>query len=308
VHTTEPSSDPSAPGAALPRPAPTPAARTLLESRWSDVDGVRVHTVAGGEGPPVVLVHGYGVSGTYMLPLARTLARSFSVFVPDLPGQGKSGDPRGPWGMREMAQALGAWLDGMGISAPVVVANSMGCQIVTELAVRRPDAVGPMVLVGPTVDPARRAARHQLFGMLRELVREPSSLVGVAARNTVAVDGRLLLRTARAVLSDQIEARLPLIAQPTVVVYGDQDGFVSREWAEGAASLLPRGRVVAVPGEPHAVHYTRPALVAEIVGELFVEKGEHARGELAGRLEHRDVPAREAYDLGPRQEPLPVFR
>lgn len=289
-------------------PAATRAKAAALASRWSQVDGVRVHAVAGGEGPPVVLVHGYGVSGTYMLPLAEALAASFSVFVPDLPGQGRSGEPVGPWGVSEIADALGAWLDEVGVAAPVVVANSMGCQIATELAVRRPDAVGPMVLIGPTVDPARRAARHQLFAMLRDLVHEPSSLVGVAARNTAAVDGRLLLRTARAVLADRIEERLPLVAQPAVVVRGDEDGFVTREWAERAASLLPRGRLVTVRGEPHAVHYTRPRLVADIVTELAVEEAEHRRGELAGRLEHRDVPAREAFDARGGQEPLPVLR
>src|SRR5262249_32222568 len=215
----------------------------------------------GGGGPPVLLVHGYGVSGEYMLPLARALAPSFTAFVPDLPGQGKSGEPVGTWGMREMARSLGAWLDAAGLTEPIVVANSMGCQIVTELAVQRPDALGPMVLVGPTVDPARRHARHQLFGMLRDTVHEPLPLVGLAARNAAADDFRSLLRAARATLSDRIEERLPLIERSTVVVYGEQDGFVSREWAEQAAALLPSGRLVMVPGEPHAVNFTRPRLV-----------------------------------------------
>ena len=57
-------------------------------------NGLRVH---GGENLPAagpfVLVHGVGVSGRYMLPVARVLARDHSVYVPDLPGYGKSGRP-----------------------------------------------------------------------------------------------------------------------------------------------------------------------------------------------------------------------
>ena len=100
-----------------------------------------------------MLVHGLGVSGTYMLPLAQSLASSFTVFVPDLPGCGRSQRPPEPFGISEFGAALGGWLDAAGLERPALVANSMGCQVVTELAARRPERVGPLVLVGPTVDP-----------------------------------------------------------------------------------------------------------------------------------------------------------
>jgi 2-hydroxy-6-oxonona-2,4-dienedioate hydrolase len=289
---------------ALPPTAPSP-----LRSVWADVQGVRMHALAGGEGAAVVLVHGFGVSGTYMIPLARALLPSASVLVPDLPGQGESSSPQGRWGIPEMADALGAWLASMGVSEPLLVANSMGCQVVTELAVRRPDLAGPMVLVGPTVDPARRAAPRQLTAALRDSAREPWSLFATTARERARrVDLRVLLATARATLADRIEDRLPLIERPTVVVYGEDDGFVGREWAERATSLLPRGRLVVVPSEPHAVHYTRPDLVAGVVRDLLVEEREHRVAERLGRLEHRDVPARKPHDLSPRNEPAPVLR
>jgi pimeloyl-ACP methyl ester carboxylesterase len=219
-----------------------------------------------------VLVHGYGVSGTYMLPLARALAGSrCSAFVPDLPGQGRSGPLRRRESIGDIADALGAWVDASGLIRPAFVANSLGCQIVTQLATSRPERVGPMVLVGPTVDPARRNARRQLFAALRDSAGEPLSLITLAARENAAAGIRALLSTARFALVDRIEDRLHLIEQPTVVVYGEKDGFVSREWVERVATLLPRGRLVLVPGESHAVHYTRPELIAEIVGELLLE-------------------------------------
>ena len=257
-----------------------------MRTTWTNVGGVRIHAVSGGDGPPVVLVHGYGVSGAYMLPLARLLAHSVSASVPDLPGQGRSDRLRGGGGIPELADLLGEWLDAVHLIRPAVVANSMGCQIVTELAVRRPEHVGPMVLVGPTVDPSRRRKRHQLFGALRDSAREPFSLLALAARDKAAVPIGALLGTARSALSDRIEERLPHVEQPTVVVLGEADGFVGREWAERATALLPRGRLVVIPGEPHAVHYTRPHLVAEIVLDLLLE--ERADG---GRERHAGPPA-----------------
>jgi pimeloyl-ACP methyl ester carboxylesterase len=279
-----------------------------LTSRWLDVSGLRIHARVGGEGTPVVLVHGYGVSGTYMLPLAESLAPSFSVFAPDLPGYGRSQRPRSPLGIVDLAASLTGWLDAAGLQCPAFVANSMGCQIVTELAVRRPARVGPMVLIGPTVDPQRRAARHQLLGGLRDAAREPRSLLALAARDDALVGVGALVATFRSALSDRIEQRLPLITQPTVVVRGEDDAFVGQSWAERAAALLPRGRLVVVRSEPHAVHYTRPDLIAGIVYELLVEEGEYAGSKLPRRLPHRHVPAAEADELGGGQHVLPLRR
>src|SRR6266550_1434312 len=233
------------------KPAPREWAPRRIESCWLEVSGLEIHAHVGGKGTPVVLVHGYGVSGCYMLPLAQSLVPSFSVFAPDLPGYGRSQRPRMSHGIGDLAAALAGWLDAAGLQCPAFVANSMGCQIVTELAVRLPGRVGPLVLVGPTVDPQRRGARHQLLGGLRDAAREPRSLLGLAARDDVVVGVGALLATARSALADRIEERLPLILQPAVVVRGENDGFVGERWAESAAALLPRGRLVVVPGEPH---------------------------------------------------------
>jgi pimeloyl-ACP methyl ester carboxylesterase len=262
-----------------------------MRTLWSKVDGSRMHAVVFGGGPPVVLVHGYGVSGSYMHPLARTLAPSFSAFVPDLPGQGRSDRLEGATTIAVLADALGGWIDVNELIRPTVVANSMGCQIVTDLAVRRPEGLGPMVLIGPTVDPARRSAPHQLLDALRDSSREPFGLLVRAARDDAGVGIRALLSTGRAVLADRIEDRLPLIEQRTIVVHGEHDGFAGADWAERVVTLLPRGRLVLIDGEPHALHYTRPDLIAGLVRELVHEEREHVGGELPRCLEHRDVPA-----------------
>ena len=278
-----------------------------MTSAWLEVLGLGVHARVGGDGTPVVLVHGYGVSGSYMVPLAHSLVPSFSVFVPDLPGFGRSQQPPSPLGIADLATALAACLDAAGVWCPAFVANSMGCQIVTELAVRRPERVGPIVLVGPTVDPQRRGARHQILSGLRAAAREPPSLLARAACDDAAFGVGALLATARAALADRIEERLPLIAQPTVVVRGDGDAFVGQTWAEQATALLPRSRLVVVAGEPHAVHYTRPDLVARIVQEL-VEEGEQAGSKVSRRLPHRHMSAAEADEPGAGQDLVPLRR
>jgi 2-hydroxy-6-oxonona-2,4-dienedioate hydrolase len=273
----------------------------------TEVAGTRMHAVVLGEGPPVVLVHGFGISGAYMLPLARALAPSFRAFVPDLPGQGESGELRGRPTLARLARALGRWVEANGLIRPAFVANSMGCQVVTELAVSVPERVGPLTLIGPTVDPAQRRARRQLRRALGESVREPLPLLSLAARDGLTMGIGALLATARSVLADRIEDRLPMIDQPTLVVCGERDQFVSREWRERVTALLPRGRLAVVPREPHAVHFTRPRLVSRLVRELLVEEAEETGGQLVRSLPHRNVAAWEEDELGAGQDPLPFL-
>jgi 2-hydroxy-6-oxonona-2,4-dienedioate hydrolase len=203
-----------------------------IESRSFDVSGLNVHARVVGQGAPVVLLHGYGVSGTYMLPLAQALASSFAVFAPDLPGYGRSQRPSAPLGISDLAIALMGWLDAAGLECPAFVANSMGCQVVTELAVRRTDRVGPLVLIGPTVDPQRRASRHQLLAGLRDARREPLSMVALAARDDAVFGTRALLTTLRSALADRIEERLPRIAQPAVGGGGGHAAIVGQSWGD----------------------------------------------------------------------------
>jgi len=196
------------------------------------------------------------------------------VYVPDLPGHGRSERPSEVLGIGDFAEVLSAWLEVIGLERPLFVASSMGCQIVTELAVQRPDRAGSIVLIGPTVDPSKRAARRQIAGVLRDSAHEPVQLVALAAGETARRSVRDLLGAARAVLADRIEERLPAIDQPTVVVHAERDGLVSREWAETVTALLPHGRLVVVPSEAHAIPFTHPHLVAEIVRELIAQECE----------------------------------
>lgn len=71
---------------------------TDFKPSWARVNGLpvfaRIAASASADTPDVVLVHGLGLSGTYLLPMAQELARDYRVWVPDLPGFGRSGKPR----------------------------------------------------------------------------------------------------------------------------------------------------------------------------------------------------------------------
>ena len=81
----------------------------------------------GGSGPPLVHIHGFGISGAYLMPTARLLAGRWVNVVPDLPGYGLSERRDHVLDIPALAGALLAVLDALDIEQAVLVGNSMGC-------------------------------------------------------------------------------------------------------------------------------------------------------------------------------------
>lgn len=242
-----------------------------LECHRVLVDGAEVfcqvlRSEAPSHRPPVVLVHGYGMSSRYMMPLALELARDFAVYAPDLPGFGRSSKPRKVLDMVELADALAAWMACIGLRRAVMVGNSMGCQVIVELAVRHSDRVDCLVLQGLTPDPAARTVRQQVWRQLVNSRHEGSrAITRIALRDYTAAGPRRLFLTLRHILRHRVEDQLPLITMPTLVVRGTRDAVVPHEWARKAASLLPRGRLVEVASGAHVMHFHAPDRLARVL-------------------------------------------
>jgi len=239
------------------------------EKTLTVVDGRRMHArVSGAEaagGPPVVLVHGLVVSGRYMVPLLDELARSYAVYAPDLPGFGRSEGPDRAPDVAGLADALAAWMRAAGLGGAALVGNSMGCQVIVELALRHPGLVEKMVLQGPTMDPGARSAPRQIWRLLVDMTREPPSLIPIEGLDLLRAGVVRSWRTFRHALRDPIEQKLPGVRVPALVVHASRDRISPHSWAEEVARLLPDGRLVVLPGSAHAANYSAPAEFAHAI-------------------------------------------
>ncbi|HEY0419223.1 MAG TPA: alpha/beta hydrolase [Acetobacteraceae bacterium] len=234
-----------------------------LESRWHHVGGLRLHALASidpvrADRTSVVLVHGLGVSSPYMHPIARHLAADVQVYAPDLPGFGRSDKPQRVLSIPELADTLAAWMEAAGLRRASLVGNSLGCEILVELALRHPGRVERLVLQGPTPEPGARTARQQLarHALTGSFERTPLGWVSLWDYTRCGV--RRMVGTFRDMLSDHLEEKLPRVGAPTLVIRGTRDRIVSQAWAERAARLLPRGRLAVIPGAAHAINFSYP--------------------------------------------------
>ncbi len=232
-----------------------------LTRLWRDTAAGRMHARVGGnetDERKVVLVHGMVISSRYMVPTARELAPLCSVYAIDLPGYGDSVKPRAMLGLPELADALAAWMDAMRFSSAHFVANSFGCQVLAEFALRHVHRVDRLVFQGPTVDPNARSVRQQLARLLKNSSSEAPGLGWITVVDYVKAGARRIRATIRMAIEDRIEDKLPGINAPTLVVRGGKDPLVPQEWAEEVVRRLPRGELRVLPGLGHTINYTAP--------------------------------------------------
>ncbi len=215
--------------------------------------------------PPLVMVHGVVVSGSYFQPIASELDDEFAIYVPDLPGTGRSTLRRGLLTLEQLAEGLAWWLDEHAVSGAVLVANSMGCQVLTHLAVKRPDLVRALVLVSPTMDPAVRWSVQVMIRGLLDIPRESARLWPVWLRDVMLsspISGLRMLR--RSIRDPQIE-RVLRVQAPVLVVGGERDPIAPPAWIHELADAFPNGRAMVMPGIPHAINFTNARELARVI-------------------------------------------
>ena len=247
--------------------------RGSLREHWTQIRGFRMFARVGKRNGrrkthPVVLVHGLGVSSRYMTPLASNLARCFPVYVPDLPGFGRSEKPRRSLELRTLAEILRAWLEEVGIRSPIVVGNSMGCQIMVELACLDPRSAAAAVLLGPTMDATAPHWASHILRLFEDQFREPPSLVPLQAFDYLTNGPLRTVATFRKALRHDMLGRIHHLTMPTLVLRGERDEIVSREWALQLVQRLPNGSLLEIPEAGHALNYNSPERVGEHVRRL----------------------------------------
>src|SRR5436190_22270890 len=113
-----------------------------MRSWWLQIGGHRTHAVVSTEpcssDLPVICVPGLGMSGRYFLPTAESLIGRWPLYVPDSPGWGRSEGPPRALDVPELADALARWMAAAGIARAALIGNSLGAQVIVDLAVRYP--------------------------------------------------------------------------------------------------------------------------------------------------------------------------
>ena len=172
-----------------------------VTERRLDLAGVSTAVLEGGDGPPVVLLHGQGGWSGMWLPVIADLVTTHRVVAPDLPGLGASEVPDGPPDAAGVLAWLGDLIERTCPEPPALVGASLGASIAARFAIAHPDRLSRLVLASAGSLARFRPAPGVVLAMIRFVAR-PSERTHRGFLRQVAVDPARV----RALMGDRWEA------------------------------------------------------------------------------------------------------
>ncbi len=245
-----------------------------------DAGGRKVYyELHGPEGaPPLVLVMGLAGSCRGWHPLqVPELSPHHRLALFDNRGVGESEDPGGPFTTADLADDVDALLGALGIERAHVLGVFLGGMTAQELALRHPERVDRLILVGTYARPdAKRRlliekwremaregtsaevfTRERLLWTLQEETLEQSDLIEAMSRSfpggAPPLDADVLMRQCDACLAHDTYDRLREIEHPTLVLTGRQDQLTPGKFARELADEMPNAHMVTLPWGAHLV-------------------------------------------------------
>jgi pimeloyl-ACP methyl ester carboxylesterase len=270
------------------------AFRHLREHVGGDV----VAGAEAGSGRPLLLLHGLGGTWGYWTRTMELLAGSFRCIALDVPGFGESATPPGGFTLDSASDNLVGALEAVGGAPAVVCGHSLGGPLAARLAIRHPQAVSRLVLVGPSgLSPAPAWQRRVLRAVpaYNLLQRAPfawerwllpiaplrHAAIALLVHNPSAVDpaliGRILdgARHAReltpalnASFATGLDDDAPLVPAPISAIWGECDRMALPSDSEILRRVVPSADVRFLPACGHLPMVERPEAFSELLRRL----------------------------------------
>jgi len=263
-----------------------------MRTRIALSTGVELDVLQSGDptGVPLVLLHGLSDSALSMRPMMEHLPPCVRVIAITQRGHGDSSKPAGPYTADAFVADAVAAMDKLGVRRAVVFGHSMGSIVAQRLAMKHPERVAGLILEGafpglkgnPAVDAFYDEAIKDLCdpiepGFARAFQESTIARpVAPAFLELVTAEScKLPARAWKAIFQDlmgqDLGSELAGIRAPTLLMWGDRDGFVTRADQERLLAGIHGSALTVFEGTGHDPHWEEPERAAELVA-VFIQR------------------------------------
>ena len=251
------------------------------------VNGVELNYSQGGQGRPMIIMHGWGSEHAAMSIFERVGHEQHEVFNLDLPGFGKSQEPPTPWGIEEYTQMLEEFVRQNGLENPIIVGHSFGGRIAILYASRNP--VDRLVLVDAAGLKSRRSLSyyykvyslklaksflHKIPFVSKEwaearIEKMKASRGSADYKNASPMMRRVMVKA----VNTDLRKQLPQIEAPTLLLWGENDTATPMRDAHTMNKLIKNSTLVSFPGAGHFSFVDNPYQSAAVFRRFIQPAG-----------------------------------
>ncbi|WHZ22716.1 MAG: Hydrolase, alpha/beta fold family [Nitrospira sp.] len=280
--------------AATPEMPPWFDAILRFPVKTASVNGHRLAYLDHGQGPPLILIHGYGGSMWQWEYQQLPLSAAYRVITPDLIGSGLSDKPDIDYRPEELIESVRGLMEALDLPTATLVGNSMGGGVAIGMALTHPELVDRLVLIDGLPDhirerlvsPLMRRAIDThvpvwlarvgswLFGnrtmetVLREIVYDQTLLTPAVLdrsnrnrRRADMIAPLLSIRDSLPRWEQDYATRLKEIRHPTLILWGEHDRLFPPQVGRDLQSAIPQSRLIVIPRAGHIPQWEQPQVV-----------------------------------------------
>jgi len=233
------------------------------------INGLDIYYEIHGDGPAILLIHGFPLSGKLWTPLIERMGGDYRLIVPDLRGHGRS-QVAPTASMGEFADDLNALLDTVGQRSAVIVGLSMGGYVAMEFSRRYDDRVRALVLCDTRAEPDTPEAAADRRALAERVLAEGSAIVADAMveklfaarapdplkeqwRNIMAASPPAGVAAALRGMADRLDSfdTLRAFQKPALIVVGEHDAITPPFTARAMHAALPDARIQIISDAGH---------------------------------------------------------
>jgi pimeloyl-ACP methyl ester carboxylesterase len=270
-----------------------------LSGQIIEVNKRKVQVLESGSGAPLLYLHGFADVHSVKenwLPFHQQLAKSARLIAPAHPGCADSDEDKDIDSVEDVVFSYLEVLDALNLSQFDLVGSCVGGWIAAELAVRHPEKIRKLVLIGATglfvqgaligdvfmnAQPEFGSSYATLRDMLFASADQPIALE-MFPDGKGDLDAELrryqMLRLSSRIgfkppyfYNHSLKNRLHRITAPTLVIWGEHDHMVPRVHGETYAERIPDAQLMVIPGAGHSVQAEKPAETAKLVLDFLVK-------------------------------------
>ncbi|GGN35890.1 alpha/beta fold hydrolase [Deinococcus daejeonensis] len=264
--------------------------QTVPDRGTVTVNGSTVFYKATGSGQPLLLIHGYPLSGELFKNNRALLARNFCVSTVNLPGFGLSRGPNADASIENYATTVLGVMDALKLNQVVAGGMSMGGMTLFQMYKMAPERFRGLIFIDTTADPSDVAEKANWLGTGQQAQEKGvASLVDILMPRMLTGQSRMTMpnqvmhlgslvkqaslngavggATALANLPDA-NPILPTIRVPTLYLFGAEDNLTPAEVAMKMQMHTPGSRLVLIPGAGHAATFEKASAAARAMNDF----------------------------------------
>ena len=248
------------------------------------INGINVNYKIAGEGPAILVLHGWGGSSDSWKDVIRILsAKRYMVVCPDFPGFGKSDLPTEAWGLEEYADFIFNLATQLGLKEVVLIGHSFGGRVSVKLIGKHPDLVKKLILcssAGIKTHPGLKTSLIYVVSRIGNAILTPKFLrrfknearaflyTLIKSRDYVKAGG-IMKEIMKKVLAEDLTPGLSKIRVKTLLVWGEGDKLIPVKYARIFNEEINGSKLIVLPKIGHSPHLEMPEELSEIIDKFI---------------------------------------